>query len=210
MRPLIVRYSNLANPDGSALLCQGNTVVQACVFGPTEVTGNREKIDRAALFVIFKPKNSCNKTPSKQEFYESFLLKALESVICLDMHPRTSITVVIQEIQDDGSILSTALNASCAALLDAGIPMRSLITGIIFEINEEGNIFLDPNSETSSECQSKLIMVLEGVNHNTVSLINEGNLTVDQIKKCLKMGRIASREILSFYEESMKKRFLSS
>lgn len=73
-----------------------------------------------------------------------------------------------------------------------------------------GNIFLDPNSETSSECQSKLIMVLEGVNHNTVSLINEGNLTVDQIKKCLKMGRIASREILSFYEESMKKRFLSS
>ena len=205
-----MRYGNLVNPDGSALLCQGNTVVQACVFGPTEVTGNREKTDRATLFVTFKSKNMSKKSSANQEFQESFLLKALESIICLDSHPRTSITLVAQEIQNDGSLLSVALNASCSALLDAGIPVRSLITGIMFEIDEEGTIYLDPDQEKSSLCQSKLVLALESVNHGLISMMNEGNLTVDQIRRCLRIGKVASREILNFYEESMKKRFLTS
>jgi len=41
-------------------------------------------------------------------------------------------------------------------------------------------------------------------------MMNEGNLTVDQIRRCLRIGKVASREILNFYEESMKKRFLTS
>jgi hypothetical protein len=34
--------------------------------------------------------------------------------------------VVLQVLQDDGSLLTCALNAACAALLDAGIPMNQL------------------------------------------------------------------------------------
>lgn len=143
-----------------------------------------------------------------QELYEDFLQKALKSVVCLDMHPRTSITIIIQEIQNDGCILSAALNGACCALLDAGIPMKSLITGVIFDINEKGEIFLDSNLDTSSECVAKLIIAYDSEKYNVISMINEGTISVDQIKSCLKIGRVASKEIVDFYHESMKKRFL--
>lgn len=42
------------------------------------------------------------------------------------LHPRTSIQVVLQVLQDDGALLSASLNATCAALLDAGIPMATM------------------------------------------------------------------------------------
>lgn len=61
LRPLVIKYSNITNPDGSALLCQGNTIVQVYVYGPVEVSSSKEHSDRASLFVAYKPKNSCNK-----------------------------------------------------------------------------------------------------------------------------------------------------
>ena len=61
LRELLIQYNNLGNPDGSALLCQGNTIVQAYVYGPVEVSSVKERSEKASLFVTFKPKNSCNK-----------------------------------------------------------------------------------------------------------------------------------------------------
>ena len=58
LREIIIEYGNLTNPDGSAILCQGNTIVQSSVYGPVEVQTNRERYDRASVFVLFKPKNS--------------------------------------------------------------------------------------------------------------------------------------------------------
>ena len=56
LREMVIEYNNLSNPDGSAILCQGNTVIQASVYGPVEVSSAREKPEKALLSVIFKPK----------------------------------------------------------------------------------------------------------------------------------------------------------
>ena len=43
------------------------------------------------------------------------------------MYPRTQITITIQELHDDGCLLSACINATTLALTNAGIPMNSLI-----------------------------------------------------------------------------------
>lgn len=37
-------------------------------------------------------------------------------------------TWTLQVLQEDGSVLSCALNAACAALVDAGVPMNSMFS----------------------------------------------------------------------------------
>ena len=48
-------------------------------------------------------------------------------IIQTAMHPRTAISVVLQVLEDDGSLLPCALNAASTALTDAAVPMTSII-----------------------------------------------------------------------------------
>lgn len=52
---------------------------------------------------------------------------AVDAVILSSLHPRTTIQIVVQVVQDDGSLLSTAVNAATLALLDAGIALKSVV-----------------------------------------------------------------------------------
>lgn len=58
--------------------------------------------------------------------------------------PRSCIRVVIQEIQNDGSVLACAVNATCLALMDAGVPLTSLFTAASCAIVDD-NIMIDPS-----------------------------------------------------------------
>jgi exosome complex component RRP46 len=52
---------------------------------------------------------------------------------------------VIQVIHDDGSLLSAALNAATAALLDACIPMHSMFCAATVAVGADGSHLLDPD-----------------------------------------------------------------
>ena len=57
--------------------------------------------------------------PTRTDLRDSFLNQAL-----LIFSPSLG---CCQVVQDDGSMLSCALNAACAALIDAGIPMTTML-----------------------------------------------------------------------------------
>ena len=65
----------------------------------------------------------------RERDYEHVIRRTLEGVIQLGLHPRTSITVVLQVDQEEGALLSCAINAACAALVDAGVPMTTMFGG---------------------------------------------------------------------------------
>lgn len=58
------------------------------------------------------------------------LRRTLEQVVLTAMHPRLGVTVVVQVVSADGSIDACAANAACAALIDAGVPMRGESTRV--------------------------------------------------------------------------------
>ncbi|XP_015792530.1 exosome complex component RRP46-like [Tetranychus urticae] len=206
LRDLIITYNNLANPDGSALFCQGNTIVQTFVFGPVDVS-SKEQSEKASLFVAFKPKNSCNKNDLRKELYENYIRTVLETIIHLDIHPRTRISVILQEMQDDGCLLSAAVNSACCALLDAGIPMKCMIASVTSCISVDA-IQLDPNKEASQKSDGSIVLTFESSKNSIISVSSEGEFTVDNINEAIKLGCLATKKIYDFYHESMKKRFL--
>ena len=79
--------------------------------------------------------------------YEYYLRNAIEGIILAALHPRTSIQVIVQVLSEDGSLLSAAINATCLALLDAGIASKSIIGSVTCAVSTDGTLLLDPDTK---------------------------------------------------------------
>lgn len=70
-----------------------------------------------------------------------------ENAVLTNLHPRTAVSIVQQVYENDGSLLATAINAACLALLDSAISMRHLVVAACCAVHPDGSILLDPTSD---------------------------------------------------------------
>ncbi|XP_016683079.1 exosome complex exonuclease RRP46 homolog isoform X1 [Gossypium hirsutum] len=83
-------------------------------------------------------------TRKLEEEYEMILKRTLQSICLLTINPNTTTSIIIQVIDDDGALLSCAINAACVALVDAGIPTEHLAVAICCCVAKSGCVILDP------------------------------------------------------------------
>ncbi|KAJ9559205.1 hypothetical protein OSB04_013819 [Centaurea solstitialis] len=197
----------------------GDTKVIAAVYGPKAGTRKNENPEKACIEVIWKPKTGQSGKPERE--YEMVLKKTLQSICLLNVHPNTTTSIVIQVVNDDGALLPCAINAACAALVDAGIPLKHLAVAICCCMNEGGHILLDPskieeqkvkgfvylvfpNSIVSMVPQESLRAGGELMEHGIITSVTHGMMAVDDYFSCLKLGRAAAAELSDFLRNSLK------
>lgn len=187
LRPLSCELSPLQRADGSALWKAGSTQILAAVYGP--IAPQRpavEKQDSAVLSIIF----------TGHREYEALLQTVLEGCICVNQYGRCVIEVVLQTINDDGSILSCALHAIVAALMDAGISMKRLPLATTISISQEEELLLDPIQE-----EEQTTMTLITSNSEPDRLLGStgmGKLSLDRLLACQEAASRASPAVLAF------------
>lgn len=141
----------------------------AGVYGPTQAQPRRENAEKAIVEVTFR---SCSGSPGEMEReYEYIIRQVLEGLIMVQLHPRTAISIVLQVLQSNGSILSVALNAACAALVDAGIPLKTMFATVTVAVCSTGELLLDPNA---SEEQAAAALAHVTYPHRRVLALNNG------------------------------------
>ncbi|GFP83888.1 exosome complex exonuclease rrp46 homolog [Phtheirospermum japonicum] len=140
----------------------GETRVLASVFGPKAGTKKNENPEKACIEVIWKPKTGQSGKPEKE--FEMILKRTLQHICLLNVHPNTTTSIVVQVVHDDGSLLPCAIHAACAALTDAGIPLKYLA--------ESGQIILDP---TKLEEQKMKAFVYLAFPSSVQSVLPEGS-----------------------------------
>ncbi|CAI9613315.1 unnamed protein product [Staurois parvus] len=107
--------------------------------------------------------------PAIQEKNQEHLIReTCESVILGTLHPRTSITIVLQVLNDAGSLLACCLNAACMGLMDAGIPMHSLFCGVTCALDAEDQLTLDPSSKQQKESRAVLTFAIESTENKVL------------------------------------------
>ncbi|XP_043918686.1 exosome complex component RRP46 isoform X2 [Protopterus annectens] len=141
---------------------------------------------------------------------EQMIKNTCESVILTALHPRTSITVVLQVIHDAGSLLSCCLNASFVAMMDAGLPMKSSFCGLTCVIGTDGNIVLDPTAKQEKESRAVLIFGIESTEKKVLLLTTKGSCSVEELQRCLAICQKASEKIFQFYRDSLRRKFSKS
>ncbi|XP_019717111.1 exosome complex component RRP46 [Hippocampus comes] len=198
----------LSRSDGSASFIQGNTSVLAAVYGPAEVKVSKEIYDRATLEVIIQPKVGL---PSvKERAQEQCVRETCEASLLLSLHPRSSLTLVLQELHNDGSLLSCFLNAGCMAMMDAGLPMSCLFCGVTCAIHTDGTIITDPTAAQEAESRALMTFAIDSKEHQVMMTSTKGSFSVQEMQQCIAVSQAASEKIFSFHRESLRRRYSKS
>ncbi|XP_063477160.1 exosome complex component RRP46 isoform X3 [Symphalangus syndactylus] len=141
---------------------------------------------------------------------ERLIRNTCEAVVLGTLHPRTSITVVLQVVSDAGSLLACCLNAACMALVDAGVPMRALFCGVTCALDSDGTLVLDPTSKQEKEARAVLTFALDSVERKLLMSSTKGLYSDAELQQCLAAAQAASQHVFRFYRESLQRRYSKS
>ncbi|XP_050214912.1 exosome complex exonuclease RRP46 homolog [Mercurialis annua] len=219
LRPLACSRNVLNRAHGSASWCQGDTKVLAAVYGPKPGTKKNENPEKACIEVLWKPKTG--QIGKAEREYEMILKKTLQSICVLTVNPNTTTSVIVQVVHDDGSLLTCAINAACAALVDAGMPMKHLAVAICCCLAEDGYVILDPtkleeqkmkgftylvfpNSTQSVLPEGSSLVEGKPIEHGIITSVTHGVMSVEEYLDCLDRGRAACEQLSGFLRRSLK------
>ncbi|CAM6115311.1 unnamed protein product [Calypogeia fissa] len=220
LRPLLCTRRLLERAHGSARWAQDNTTVVAAVYGPKSVGGWKENPERATIEVIWKTKSG--QAGNAEREAEVIIRRTLEYIILSSMFPNTGISVIFQVVNDDGAVLACAINAACAALLDAGIPLKGLIVAVSCAVTALGEVVLDPTKVEEQKFRAQACLVFlnrpksvvpglpapvddEPFEHGILTCVTRGAMSVDEYLTCLERGRAASGMIGEFLRTSLER-----
>ncbi|PNH04194.1 Exosome complex exonuclease RRP46 [Tetrabaena socialis] len=216
LRTIVSERCVLDRADGSAKWTQEGSCVLAAVYGPRQAKVQREDGERAVVEVVYKPRAGLQGHTERSR--ELDIRGVLEGIIPLGMHPRTSIMVVLQVIQDDGSVLSCALNAAVAALVDAGVPLNSMCASASCVLTQEGQLLLDPDSceekaATAQFCFTfphhfDLTKSAEGeavVSQAALGCRSHGNFKTGHLLEALQLCALGCQRVAAFARLSLSK-----
>lgn len=140
---------------------------------------------------------------------ERFIGDALGSCILVEEYPRTAIEIVIQVIKEDGSVISTALNAAVLALMDAGVQMKylSIATTCLVENRRELNLRLDPceEEEYNDDC-ALIVLVTTNVGSGVITSLTLGDFKQESYLVCIESALRASKAVLEFMRMAIKQK----
>ncbi|KAK1266363.1 hypothetical protein QJS04_geneDACA002695 [Acorus gramineus] len=187
-----------------------NTIILAAVYGPKAGTRKGENPEKALIEVVWKPKTGQSGKSEKE--CELILRRTLQSICLLTVHPNTTTSVIVQ-------LLPCAINASCAALVDAGFPLKHLAVGC--GLSEGGSVILDPSKAEEEKFQaythlvfpnSSLSVLPEGlprvegkpVEDGIITSVTHGTMSVNDYLCCMERAQAASAKISEFLRRSLQ------
>ncbi|KAK3438311.1 hypothetical protein EUGRSUZ_C02924 [Eucalyptus grandis] len=153
--------------------------------------------------------------------YEMVLKRTLQSICILTIHPNTTTSVIVQVVHDDGALLPCAINASCAALVDAGIPLKHLAVAICCCLADSGLVMLDPTKLEEEKMKAFVYLVLpnsilsvlpeesssvkgEQMEQGLITSVTHGVMSVDDYLHCLERGRAATSKMSDFLRRNLQ------
>jgi exosome complex component RRP46 len=226
LRPLSCELGSLKNCDGSAIWKSGHTSVLAAVHGPIaprqvqHESSNSNGGAGALVSVVIKSGNAATTATTTSAYdpeWEAFLTQQLSACVVSENYPRSVISIVLQIVNADGSVLAVALHAAVSALMDAGIEMNWLPTAVTCCCYKDGSgdgdtIRLDPTVEEEQAAQAVLVLVFAP---NT-NIGGDGNLlgchttasmrkSVVQVLNCCTTAARAVPAIQAFWRLAIEK-----
>ncbi len=214
LRPIKMEVGVLSNADGSAYVEFGGTKVLAAVYGPREVHPRHLALpDRALLrcryhMAPFSTMDRKSPAPSRREIELSKVIReALESLIFVDLYPRTSIDIFIEVLQADGGTRTTGLTAASLALADAGIPMRDLAAGVAVG-KIDGVLVLDIDEVEDEYGEADMPIGYAPSIDEIVLLQLNGVLSLDEFRQALELAKKGATMIYKMMKETLHNKYL--
>ena len=201
------------------------TKVLAGIQGPRELhlsslSQNKEDGERLVVECYCKlvPDSSSNEFDRLKEeketeiTMEQFIKSCAKAAIELEKSASFGLIVSIQELKNDGSFLSSALNACGLALILSGIEMKGWMcsaTACLMKTGEEDgklSLVLDPTREEETQAKASMtcaFLINEETEDKTILLGTKmrGKMTEMEVFECVALCRDAATSVCKYFDQ---------
>lgn len=104
----------------------------------------------------------------------------------------------------DGSVLASAINSVCCAILDSCIAMKCFVAAICVVVNEQEELVVNPNAKECEDAKSQFTIVYDSTSLNIISVLTKGTFSTKQFKDCLKLAKQSAAEECQLIRNAVK------
>lgn len=213
IRPIKIVSGVLPNADGSAYIEMGRNKILVGVFGPREMHPRRSsQPDRAVLrcryhMAPFSVDPRRSPAPSRRDTEIGMVMTyALEPAIFLERYPRAAIDVYAEILEADGGTRTACINAATVALVDAGIPMKDLVSSCAAG-KIDNQLILDLGDYEDKEGDTDVpVAYMPKLNQITL-LQMDGMLTINELESCVQLAIEGCKQISEIQREALKAKY---
>ncbi len=213
IRPIRIESGVLPNADGSAYIEMGKNKIVVGVFGPREMHPKRlAKPNMATLrcryhMAPFSVDPRRSPAPSRRDNEISMVMRyALEPAVFLERYPRSAIDVYAEVLEADGGTRTASINAATVALVDAGIPMRDLVSSCAAGKIDD-MLILDLGDYEDKEGQADVPVAYMPKLGKVTLLQMDGVLSPEEFEKCVNLAIDGCNKIYEIQREALKKKY---
>lgn len=214
IRPMKIKIGVLSRANGSCYLEWGGNKVIAAVYGPREAHPRRMQLPNKAVIRYrynmqsFSVEDRARPGPSRRSSEISKVSReAFEPVLFAEDYPKAAIDIFVEVLQADAGTRTAAINAASLALVDAGIPMRGLVSACAAG-KVGGKIVLDLNKpeDNYGEADLPIAMTEDG----KITLIQmDGHLTPSEFEEAMALVQKGCRQVLEIQKAALLEKFAS-
>jgi exosome complex component RRP41 len=145
--------------------------------------------------------------PSRRDQEITMVMRsALEPAIFLERYPRASIDVYVEVLEADGGTRCASINAASVALVDAGVPMRDLVSACASGKIED-HIILDLGDYEDKKGQSDMPIAYMPKLNKVTLLQMDGIMSTKEAEEALNLGIEGCKKIYEVQREALKKKY---
>lgn len=213
VRPITIETGVIPVADGSCRMTWGTNDVVVAIYGPMEAHPRKiQRQDRAVLDVRYNMAPFSTSDRIRPGFnrrsreISKVTADALESVVLLELYPRSKIRVEIEVLCAEAGTRCVGLTAASVALADAGIPMTDLVVSVASgKVNDV--VVCDLNKEEDNYGEADLPMGVLPNSGELVFLQMDGDLSPEEFELAMEYNFKAAKEIHEIMVDALKARY---
>ncbi|KAI1155514.1 ribosomal protein S5 domain 2-like protein [Nemania diffusa] len=230
LRRLHGQIRTQAAADGSSYLEMGNTKVMCVIAGPSEDTGKRRGLAASAATVPggsnaadvvvtiviggFSSVDRKKRGRGDKRIHEmqATIAKALAANLHVHLYPRSTISISLHVLSQDGSLLAALLNAATLALVDAGVPMTDYLvactagsTSTHSAGDEDADPLVDLNTQEEQELPFLTLATL-GATDKVAVLVCETRVQVSRLEGMMASAADACKGVRDFLDRVVREK----
>ncbi|OTA68418.1 ribosomal protein S5 domain 2-like protein [Hypoxylon sp. EC38] len=224
LRQLRAQIRTQAAADGSAYFELGNTKVMCVVTGPSEDGKRRgqgaSSANAAADILVsvvvggFSTVDRKKRARNDKRIVELqfTLAKSLAAVLHTHLFPRSTISLSLHILSQDGSLLACLINAATLALIDAGVPMTDYLvacsagsTSSYAAADESADPLMDLNNQEEQELPYLTVGTL-GSTDKVAVLVCESKVQVSRLEGMMVTAADGCKNIREYLDSVVKEK----
>ncbi len=213
LRPIKFEVGVLERADGSCYVEHGGNKVIAAVYGPRGVHPRHlQEASRAIIryrynMASFSVEERRRPGPDRRSVEISKVSReAIDPLIMKEFYPRSTVDVFVEILQADAGTRTAGINAASVALIDAGVPMKGLISACAVG-KVDDTVVLDLIKEEDNYGQADMPVAMDVRTGQITLLQMDGHLTTDEFEKALELAKRGCALVAEMQREALIQKY---